>query len=328
MPQLMAIEGVSLTFAANDNMSLEVKENLAKAGINVLSQSEFFDYDNTKVIFAAVPPSSQLLISKNILENKKNLYIEKPVGLNFNETSKLEEIRKTQGQKVFVGFQFRFDPGISTLKNLLDKKILGEVNQIIVNWHTSGTSASQNELNWRHNIKLGGGVHRDFLCHVLDYLKWITSDSINNALQQLTLDPKIKPSLYNLSLISNQPNENFIRINISRGFQSVGYWEIFIKFDSGEFLINSSSPFSVSDYRIEINGSKEFSIFATEFVKNNKFFNNFSGRESARNYALSSYFSSIMKNVFEGNSIKLPDLEDAKFTQLISDQIQERLILV
>ena len=328
MPQLMAIEGVNLTFAASDNMSLEVKEILAKAGINVLNQPEFFNYDNTRVIFVAVPPSSQLQISKNVLENKKNLYIEKPVGLNFNETSKLEEIRKEQDQKAFVGFQFRFDPGISALKNLLDKKILGDVNQIIVNWHTSGTSARRDDLNWRHNIKLGGGVHRDFLCHVLDYLKWATSNAINQTLQHLILDPKIKSSLHNLSLISKQTNKNFISINISRGFQSVSYWEILLKFDNGEFLINSSSPFLVSDYRIEIDGSKEFSILATDFVESNKFFNDSLGRDYARNYALNSYFRGIIKNVFEGNSIKFPDLEDAKFTQSISDQIQEQLLLV
>jgi len=328
MPQLMAIEGVSLTFAASDNMSLEVKEILAKAGINVLNQPEFFNYDNTKVIFVAVPPSSQLQISKNVLENKKNLYIEKPVGLNFDETSKLEEIRKGQDQKAFVGFQFRFDPGIAALKNLLDKKILGDIMQIKVDWHTNGTSANQDDLNWRHNIKLGGGVHRDFLCHVLDYLKWATSNSISQELQYLTLDPKVKSNLYNLSLISKKTNRDFVSINISRGFQAASYWEILLKFDNGEFLINSSFPFSVSDYRIGINGSKEFSVLAKDFVECNKFFNDSSKRDFARNYALNSYFRGIIKNVFEGNSNKLPDLEDAKFTQSISDQIQEQLLLV
>jgi len=327
MPELRAMDNVNLTFAAPDNMSLEKKENLTKAGINVLSKSEFFDYEKTKIVFIAVPPSSQLQIGKKVLQNKKDLYIEKPAGINCIETSNLEEIRKAENQKAFVGFQFRFDPGIIALKELLELKILGNIDQITVNWHTSGTSAKQDNLNWRHNIKLGGGVHRDFLCHVLDYLKWVTNNSINQSLHVLSLDPKIKSNLYNLSLISDQSKNNFVRINISRGFQSASHWEIAMKFENGEYSIHSSFPFSVNDYRVQIKGSKEFSILATKFTHNNKYLDDSLKLGFARNYALNNYFTSIIKNVFEDNSIKLPDLEDAKFTQLISDKIQEQLTL-
>lgn len=327
MPELRALDNVNLTFAAPDNISLEKKENLTKAGINVLSKSEFFDFEKTKIVFIAVPPSSQLQIGKKVLQKKRDLYIEKPAGINYIETSKLEEIRKVENQKAFVGFQFRFDPGIIALKELLELKILGDIDQITVNWHTSGTSAKHDNLNWRHDVKLGGGVHRDFLCHVLDYLKWVTNNSINQSLHLLTLDPKIKSNLYNLSLISNRSEKNFVRINISRGFQSVNHWEIALKFENGEFLIHSFFPFSVNDYRVQISGSKEFCILATEFIDSSKYLNNSFKFGFARNYALNGYFASIIKNVFESDSKKLPDLEDAKFTQLISDQIQEQLIL-
>jgi len=327
MPELKAMDNVNLTFAAPDNMSLEKKENLAKAGINVLSKSEFFDYEKTKIVFIAVPPSSQLQIGKKVLQNKRDLYIEKPAGLNYIETSKIEEIRKAENQRAFVGFQFRFDPGIIALKELLELKILGNIDQITVNWHTGGTSAKQDNLNWRHNIKLGGGVHRDFLCHVLDYLKWVTNNSINQSLHLLSLDPKIKSNLYNLSLISDQSKNNFVRINISRGFQSVSHWEVAMKFENGEYSIYSSFPFSVNDYRVQISGSKEFCNLATKFTDSNKYLDDSLKLGFARNYALNNYFTSIIKNVFEDNSIKLPDLEDAKFTQLISDQIQKQLTL-
>jgi len=328
MPILNAIDGVNLTFAASDNMSLEDKKVLTKAEVNVLSQPEFFNYKNTKIVFVAVPPSSQLQISNLVLENKKNLYCEKPVGINCIETLKIDKLRKAQGKQAFIGFQFRFDPGISALKELIELKILGEVNQIKVNWHTSGTSAKQGDLNWRNNLNLGGGVHRDFLCHVLDYLKWITNNSMHQSLQHLVLDPKIEPSLYNLSVISDQTKKNFISINISRGFQLISYWEILLKFENGEFQINSTFPFSVSGYTTQIKGSKEFCLLATEFINGNEFLNRSLKQGFARDYALSSYFRGIIKNVFEGNLAKLPDLEDAKFTQFISDKIQEQLVLI
>jgi len=327
MPILNAIDGVSLTFAAPNSMGLEKRENLIKAGIKVLGQSEFFDYENTKIVFIAVPPSSQLNVSNLALKNKKNLYIEKPVGINYFETLKIEELLRAQDKKAFVGFQFRYDPGIIALKKLLDLKILGNISQIKVNWHTSGISAKYDKSNWRNNSRQGGGVHRDFLCHVLDYLKWSTNNSIALALQNLILDPKVESSLFNLSIVSDQPIKNFISINISRGFQSISYWEIEIKFENGEFLINSSFPFLLSGYKTQINGTKEFCLFATEFLKSNEFLNNSSNQGLARDYALNNYFKAIVNSVFEGISVKLPDLEDAKFTQLISDHILEQLIL-
>jgi len=134
--------------------------------------------------------------------------------------------------------------------------------------------------------------------------------------------------MYKLNTISEHNENSFISINISRGLQSVSYWEILLKFEKGEFSINSTFPFLVNDYRTQINGSKEFCLLAEEFINGNEFSNQSLKQGFARDYALSTYFRSIIKNVFEGNLAKLPDLEDAKFTQLISDQIQEQLILI
>jgi hypothetical protein len=78
---------------------------------------------------------------------------------------------------------------------------------------------------------------------------------------------------------------------------------------------------------VQISGSKEFCILATKFTDNNKYLDDSLKLGFARNNALNNFFTGIIKNVFEDNSIKLPDLEDAKFTQLISDQIQEQLTL-
>jgi hypothetical protein len=47
--------------------------------------------------------------------------------------------------------------------------------------------------------------------------------------------------------------------------------------------------------------------------------------KSARGFALEGYFKQLILNVFEDSSSVLPGLEDAKFTQRISDNIQSQI---
>ena len=60
----------------------------------------------------------------------------------------------------------------------------------------------------------------------------------------------------------------------------------------------------------------------SEFINNNKFLNGTAGAMSAREYALRAYFDKLVDNVFQNGKNTLPTLDDAKFTQKISDSIQ------
>ena len=211
------------------------------------------------------------------------------------------------------------------MKELLQIKQLGTILSTQIDWHTTGTSAINDQFNWRNDINNGGGVHRDFLCHVVDYLKWITGGLFCSSLESLSVDTNFNSNLLDIKLISLNSNPGSIKINISRGKTSISYWEIKMTFDSGEICLRSNYPFSLKNYKTVFSGSKDFCSIVEEFINNNKYLNDTTGAISAREYALQAYFNKIIDNVFQNGKNTLPTLEDAKFTQKISDSIQTSL---
>lgn len=326
LPVLNSIENVSTTFARPSEYLQNQKNQLVEMGINTQDFSDMLSDERLQIIFIAVPPNSQYLLGKAILENNKNLYCEKPIGLNFNEANKLSVISTNYQKSVYVGFQFRFDPGLILLKSLVTSKFLAEVSRIEVNWHTIGSSGLSDELNWRNNVKLGGGVHRDFLSHVIDYLRWTTNDLVLSSLANLTLDTAVKSDAKKVTLISNKSDHPAIKINISRGILIKSFWNIVVTFDSGECSISSEFPFSMSSYSIKFNGNNDFCNNINDLLLRNNFLVNGINLKSAREYALKQYFEKIVDNIFKNGRNILPNLEDAKFAQKISDNIQELLL--
>ena len=325
LPVLNSINVLDTTFALPRKYSIEQFKNYMNLGVKISSITDILEDEEIKLIFVAVPPNAQLALGKEVLLNDKSLYCEKPVGISFREADILRRLSTEAKKNSYVGFQFRFDPGIVALKELLQIKQLGTTLSTEVDWHTTGTSANNDQLNWRNDINIGGGVHRDFLCHVVDYLKWITNGLFCSSLNSLSVDPNFNANLLDIKLSSLNSNPELIKINISRGKTSISYWEIKVTFESGEICLRSIYPFSLENYKTIVSGSKGFCSIVSEFINNNKFLNGTAGAISAREYALRAYFDKLVDNVFQNGKNTLPTLDDAKFTQKISDSIQTSL---
>ena len=325
LPVLKSIGGLETTFALPRKHNKDQINYIVNSGVKIAKTADIIEDKEINFIFLAVPPNLQLELGKAVLENNKGLYCEKPVGISFFETNHLYNLSRNTKKNTYVGFQFRFDPGIIAIKKLLETNLLGKILEMEVNWHTSGTSAIGNKLNWRNNIVAGGGVHRDFLCHVVDYLKWITNGVIFPSLKNLSVDTNYKSSIFDIKLKCPDSNSELIKINISRGNVPISYWEIKIIFESGQVTLSATSPFSTGSYKTILSGSRNFCILAKEFVNEDKYLKGTAGIESAREYALRFYFEQIIDNIFQNGENILPTLEDAKFTQQISDYIQNFL---
>ena len=325
LPVLKSINVLETTFALPQKYITGQYKNYMNLDVKTNSITDILEDEEIKLIFVAVPPNAQLELGKEVLLKDKSLYCEKPVGISFREADILQRLSCETNKNSYVGFQFRFDPGIVALKELLQIKQLGKILSTKVDWHTTGTSAINDQFNWRNDMNIGGGVHRDFLCHVVDYLKWITNGSLCSSLNSLSLNTNFNSDLLGIKLSSLNSNSELIKINISRGKTSISYWEIKVTFDSGEICLRSTYPFSLGNYKTLVSGSKDFCSIVSEFINNNKFLNGTAGVLSARGYELRSYFDKIIDNVFQNGKNTLPTLDDARFTQKICDSIQTSL---
>ena len=107
----------------------------------------------------------------------------------------LREALKKNGERFQMGFQFRFHPGLATLKELLDNDAIGtpysfraEWGEYLPGWHPW----EDYRQSYSARKDLGGGVLLT-LSHPLDYIRWLFSDpewiwGMNGKISELELD--------------------------------------------------------------------------------------------------------------------------------------------
>ncbi|MBP2283037.1 putative dehydrogenase [Flavobacterium sp. CG_23.5] len=139
--------------------------------------AEAFDRDNFyDAAIVATPTSLHIENCIDLIHyGLKKIYVEKPIAPNLEDIETLMTLSKTEKVSVYVGFDLRFDIGLNKVKELLGKKVIGnlisfqaEVGQYLPDWRI-GTNYKE---GMSAKTELGGGVMLD-LIHEFDYLSWL-----------------------------------------------------------------------------------------------------------------------------------------------------------
>ena len=103
------------------------------------------------------------------------LFLEKPIASQLEELGALEEVLNYRKNKVFSAYQFRFNPGLQKIKELLEQGAIGRPltfhchwGEYLPDWHPW----EDYRQSYAARRNLGGGVVLT-LCHPLDYLSWL-----------------------------------------------------------------------------------------------------------------------------------------------------------
>lgn len=89
-----------------------------------------FESDYKKIInevdcfFVTTPASTHYEIVKFLLENNKNVYVEKPLSLNYKESIELIDLAKINNLTLMTGYIMLYNEGVKYLKNILEYKKL------------------------------------------------------------------------------------------------------------------------------------------------------------------------------------------------------------
>ena len=107
-----------------------------------------------------------------------HLFLEKPVSHSLEGIDSLQTIVNISGVRVVVGYQFRFHPGLKTVKQLLSEAVIGDLVSVQAHWGEYLPDWHPWEdfrVGYAARADLGGGVIRT-LCHPLDYLRWLVGE--------------------------------------------------------------------------------------------------------------------------------------------------------
>jgi predicted dehydrogenase len=102
-----------------------------------------------------------------------DVFLEKPMAMNYNECCEIEAVAGTVGRIVMVGHMWRFDEEVNAVSQLVKQGDLGKIIKskaygIHQNWGPSGWFTSK--------ALAGGGALIDMGVHAIDTVRYILGD--------------------------------------------------------------------------------------------------------------------------------------------------------
>ena len=104
----------------------------------------------------------------------KAIFCEKPVDLALDRAYACIDAVSKAGVLCMIGFQRRFDPTFSALKQRLDAGEIGNPEMLIITSRDPGPPPVS-------YIKVSGGIFKDMLIHDFDVFRWILNDEAQSV---------------------------------------------------------------------------------------------------------------------------------------------------
>ncbi len=130
-------------------------------------------------VYIATPPSTHMLYAIKAMQAGKPVYVEKPMGMNFAECEQMNQIAQKTKQMLFVAFYRRALPYFLKVKELLEKKIIGEILTVEVKQYRSPrvSDLTSADHTWRVDKEIAGeGYFYDLAPHTLDILDFLLGE--------------------------------------------------------------------------------------------------------------------------------------------------------
>lgn len=136
------------------------------------SIDKFLDNCSSDVIFILTPSGKHYEHSLKAMNRNFNVISEKPITMTSLEGLKLKKIANKKKVAYGVIFQNRFNPAITHVKNILNKKQIGKITNFSVRLIWCRYQSYYND-KWHGTWKNDGGVLNQQAIHHLDALNWL-----------------------------------------------------------------------------------------------------------------------------------------------------------
>ena len=131
-------------------------------------------------VIISLPTHLHLQCAKKAAEEKKHIFLEKPIAGNLKEAKEIVSVAKKNSTKLMMGYPLRFNTAFCDLKNEIKNGMLGEVEAANSAYISSGPFFHRAEgyaptpvPEWWFNKELtGGGALIDLGSHIINLLRW------------------------------------------------------------------------------------------------------------------------------------------------------------
>lgn len=187
-------EGASLDTVVTTK-GITAKNVAQKFGFNKASSEAQDILANPQIntVFIATPHNSHASYTMEALKAGKNVFVEKPLAMNYDELEEVKKVYEASNQKLMVGFNRRFSPIAEKIKS----EFVGNGEPKVVNIRVNAGFIPKD--HWTQNKNIGGGRIIGEMCHFIDLMQYFTdakpvkvyAASIKTDNQNLTAEDNI-----------------------------------------------------------------------------------------------------------------------------------------
>jgi predicted dehydrogenase len=127
--------------------------------------------DDIHLVSVCTPDYTHREVATQVLRAGKHLLLEKPIALTLDDAQAIMQEAARAGTICSIGYEFRINPVVQTLKALLGEGGLGEL-QAISMYFWRGPFQYGKSSRWIQRAECSGGLLVEEACHWFDLLRW------------------------------------------------------------------------------------------------------------------------------------------------------------
>jgi len=178
LPVLLGMPGVEVRVLADaDPARLEHAHSLAPRSSTFTDWQSAIAAPGLDAVFIALPTALHGTATRAACSAGRHVYVEKPLGDSLADARATVREWRDSGVLGMVGFNYRFNPLITSAATRLRRGDIGRV----VAARTVFTTPGSAEMTWRQSRTSGGGVLLDLASHHFDLLRWLLADEMQSV---------------------------------------------------------------------------------------------------------------------------------------------------
>jgi UDP-N-acetyl-2-amino-2-deoxyglucuronate dehydrogenase len=134
------------------------------------------NHPGIEVVNVCTPNGLHAEHSMKALEAEKHVVVEKPMALHKSDCEKLISKSMQVHRQVFCVMQNRYSPPSVWMKELVEKKIIGDVYMVQLNCYWNRDERYYKKDGWKGTQELDGGTLFTQFSHWIDLLYWLFGD--------------------------------------------------------------------------------------------------------------------------------------------------------
>lgn len=173
LPAFKATDGCKITCICGEKN--EELVNFCKSiGLKKIytNWQKMLEVEKLDAIAIAVVPNAQYQIAKVSINKGLHIFAEKPLAATLKQAQELLQLAQKRKIKHTVDFLFPEIEEWVKVKQLIDKKRVGQLKHIYLNWDFLSDHIKNKIRSWKSDASVGGGALSFYFSHSLYYLEY------------------------------------------------------------------------------------------------------------------------------------------------------------